>query len=103
MKKRRCERHVPAPYTFGGFPCANLAVGRWEGRWLCGVHSPQAEARRREKQEKKYQEKSRAWKERWKREQYDRDAGAVCLAFGITNPKKELKKVFQRAARYAGT
>lgn len=77
-----CKAHV-----WQGHQCSNIAT---KGEY-CGTHHPDAEKKREEKREKKYQELRKKLNEIREREQYDRLAGEYCRRMGKT--KEQLEKV----------
>ena len=58
-----CQKRVYRAGYWRDSSCANRAKAQYDGVWLCGTHSPEAEARRAQKQ----QERTRQWRENWDR------------------------------------
>jgi hypothetical protein len=48
-EKRRCAATTYAPGVWGGAACSNPAKYEHNGKWWCGVHNPEAKARRKDK------------------------------------------------------
>ena len=69
MTDHKCEKRVYTGGNFRGHICTKKANGCYEGRWLCGLHSPEADARRKEKAD----ERSRAWDAQWQHRRKQED------------------------------
>ncbi len=69
MTEHTCEKRVYTGGSFRGHLCNKKAKVKDKGKWLCGLHSPDADARRKEKSDAKYRE----WdsQQREKRKQSD--------------------------------
>lgn len=57
MSDRYCEKIIyGGNAAFGGSRCSNKAKVEVNGKWFCGTHSPEAEARRKAKRDQRYEE-----------------------------------------------
>ncbi len=100
-EKPQCSKRV---YTgercdFSGHLCGRPGKVMLKGRWLCAIHTPEAEAKRKQRNEAKWAANNKEWDARFARERYDRQAGAVCRAAGIVDPAAELPIYLTRGKR----
>lgn len=53
--KHKCEKMVFSDYRH--CPCRNNASVEREGKWYCGIHDPEKIKKKREEQDKRWEEK----------------------------------------------
>ena len=80
---RRCSERVydGSRIDFRGHMCTRPVKVEVNGKWFCSIHSPEAKAKRRLEDERRWQEKEKAWE----REALVKRLGHECIAHGITS------------------
>ena len=67
--------------------CGRTGKVQHEGRWYCGMHSPEAKAKRKAKSDAHYQQYREKMDAKYAREDFDRRAGDALRAMNITDPQ----------------
>ena len=83
--------------------CGRTGKVQHEGRWYCGMHSPEAKAKRKAKSDAHYQQYREKMDAKYAREDFDRRAGDALRAMNITDPQTLTDSYQQGAADTDGT
>ncbi len=67
--------------------CGRTGKVQHEGKWYCGIHSPEAKAKRKAKSDVHYQQYREKMDAKYAREDFDRRAGDALRAMNITDPQ----------------
>jgi hypothetical protein len=62
MEKHICQAHIWDRYS--QYTCGKTAKAESNGKWFCGIHSPEAAARRKAKSDARSAEWNRQWNEK---------------------------------------
>ena len=73
-----------------GHKCGKKGKVQHEGKWYCGIHSPEAKAKRKAKMDAADAERAARWKAVSANAAYSTAATDACRALGIIDPAKEL-------------
>ena len=84
------EKHQCVERVFGdrGFNwrCSNNGTVEKDGKWFCGIHSPEAVAKRGAKQEARYQLEHEANEKRWERQKVKESLYQAAIEINPSNP-----------------
>lgn len=65
LKKHKCEGIIFE--SFHNYPCGNNAKVERDDKWYCGIHDPERKRKKREAQEKTWEEESKKREKAFKR------------------------------------
>ena len=89
-----CAKHVyGGGRGFMGGLCSKPGKVKIGERWYCSTHSPEGEAKRRERQKLRDAEQDAKWRAKIRESRYAADAVKRCKELGIVDPLTEIAKV----------
>ena len=72
--------------------CGKKGKVEHDGKWYCGMHSPEAKAKRQAKSDERDRQLREKRDAQYEIEIFNRSAGAVCRALNIADPAELLTK-----------
>ena len=96
----KCSKRVYDRHVWSGYPCGRKAVG---SHGLCGIHSPEAEARRKQKSDAYYAEQrqqsdARAAAEKFRRHSRSFYDALKLIVDGHNDPRTVARKAIEGKA-----
>ena len=92
-----CQEKVWPTGSWSGYPCGKKGKVEHDGKWYCGIHSPEAKERRIAKSDERYRQYRARQDEQLAYEIYNTKAGDACRVLGIADPTELVTRWIKRS------